>query len=64
MWPIILFTQNASNTAFIPVPPSVLMSDLMEGLLSRGLKAAVLKWSSMMSNLKTGGLGRQTCVHG
>lgn len=64
MWPIILFTQNASKTPFIPVPPCVLMSDLIEGLLSLGLRAAVLKWLSMMANPKTGGLGRQTCEHG
>lgn len=64
MWPIILFTQNASKTAFIPAPPYVLMSGLIEGLLSLGLKAAVLKWLSTMSNPKTGGLGRQTCAHG
>lgn len=63
MWPIIPFTQNASKTPFIPVPPCVLMSDLIEWLLSLGLWAAVLKWLSMMSNPKTGGLGRQTCEH-
>lgn len=40
------------------------MSDLIEGLLSLGLRAAVLKWLSMMSNPKTGGLGRQTGEHG